>query len=297
MKFSTRHLAVIALIISNIVWGAAAPLFKWSLQDIPPFTLAFLRFALASLLILPLVYSRVTIRLQDIPKMILLALVGIVGHIGLFFLGVQLTASINAPIITTASPLFLILIAYFYLHEKLQKRVLIGTLLSLLGVSLLVVLPLIDQTNHGSIIGNFLLVISTLCFVFYTILLKKFNLNYPSLTVIFWVFFFGAFLFIPFMAAELPTITRHPFDIRAIVGILYGAFSSSILAYFCYNFGVRHLKANEVGIFFYLDPLTAIFVAQALLGEVITPLYIVSTLIVFAGIIISEHKLHYHGLR
>jgi drug/metabolite transporter (DMT)-like permease len=52
-----RKLAIIALIISNTIWGAASPIFKWSLQNVHPFTLAYLRFALAVFVLFPFVYK------------------------------------------------------------------------------------------------------------------------------------------------------------------------------------------------------------------------------------------------
>ncbi len=47
---------ILALIITNIIWGAASPIFKFALQNIPPFTLAFIRFFFAGLLFLPFVF-------------------------------------------------------------------------------------------------------------------------------------------------------------------------------------------------------------------------------------------------
>ena len=45
---------VIALIIANIIWGAAAPIFKLALTNIPPFTLGFIRFFFAGSILLPI---------------------------------------------------------------------------------------------------------------------------------------------------------------------------------------------------------------------------------------------------
>jgi len=39
---------ILAIIIAEVIWGAAPPIFKYSLQEVPPFTLAFIRFFTAS---------------------------------------------------------------------------------------------------------------------------------------------------------------------------------------------------------------------------------------------------------
>ncbi|PIX68551.1 hypothetical protein COZ40_02690, partial [Candidatus Roizmanbacteria bacterium CG_4_10_14_3_um_filter_39_13] len=46
---------IVALIIANIIWGAACPIFKFALVNIPPFTIAFIRFFFAGIIFLPLV--------------------------------------------------------------------------------------------------------------------------------------------------------------------------------------------------------------------------------------------------
>src|SRR5258705_13218741 len=146
MKLSNRYIAIIALIIANVVWGAANPIFKWSLQDVPPFTLAFFRFFIASLLLWPFVIPHIALKLSDIPKIILLSFIGIVVNISLFFLGLNLTTSIDAPIIGSSAPILLILFAIFYLKEKPKKRVLWGTFISFVGILFIIFRPLLERT-------------------------------------------------------------------------------------------------------------------------------------------------------
>jgi drug/metabolite transporter (DMT)-like permease len=296
MKVSPRIIAIIALIIANVVWGAANPIFKWALEDVPPFTLAFFRFFLASLILWPFVLPHIALRLSDIPKIILLSFVGIVVNISLFFLGLNLTTSIDAPIIGAAAPILLLIIAFFYLRERPSKRMLLGTIISLVGILFIILRPILESGYEGgSILGNLLIFLATAAFVVYTILLKKFDLPYNSLALIFWIFFVGSLMFFPlFLYETQSTNLLHNINVKTVVGILFGALSSSALAYLCYDLGVRYLKANEVGIFFYLDPIATVAFAVPLLGEQVTFGYIVGSLIVFAGIFIAEGKLHRH---
>src|SRR5690242_18679701 len=99
MKFSKRTLAILALAGASIIWGAAATIFKWSMQEIPPYTLGLLRFFLAAIFILPFVYKKLAVKKNDFVKLSYLAFIGITLHIALFFLGLQLTSSINSPVI------------------------------------------------------------------------------------------------------------------------------------------------------------------------------------------------------
>lgn len=265
------------------------------MQEIPPFTLAFLRFMIAALLILPFIYKKIAIRKSDFFPVLMLAFVGITMHIALFFLGLQLTSSINVPIINAITPIFLMVGSVWYLHEKLKKKVIFGTALSLLGIILIIVEPLLITGPDGSVIGNLMLLLSFSCVVIYTLFLKKLNLPYSTITLVFWTFFLGALLFIPAFLTELVLLQPFPqFDSKALIGISYGAIFSSALAYFCYDFGLTHLKGSEIGIFAYLEPFITVLVAMPLLGEQITPFYVFGAIIVFAGIFITEAHFHYH---
>lgn len=297
MSLSKRHIAILALIGAHIIWGAAAPIVKWALQDISPFTLAFLRFVLAAFIILPFVYRHLKINIKDFPKLFFLAFIGITAHIAFFFFGLEFTSSINVPVISAAAPIVLIIGSVLYLKEKAQKKVIVGTVISLCGVFFLILRPFFEEGHDGSILGNFFIALSALCVVFYTLLLKKYKLPYSSLTIVFWTFTIGGLLFAPGMITEVALSgTVDALTPRALIAIAYGAILSSALAYFFYNFGVAKLKANEVGVFTYVDPITTILIAIPLLGETITISYVIGGLLVFTGIFIAEGRLYAHPL-
>ena len=196
MKFSKKHLAIFALLVSSLIWGAAAPIMKWAMEEIPPYTLAFLRFFLAALIILPFAYKKIAIKISDVGKLLTLAVIGITLHIALFFVGLQLTSSINVPIIAAATPVLLIIGSIWYLHEKLKPKVLIGTLVSLTGVLLIIIEPLLIKGPDGNVLGNLLIFLSIITVAVYTLLFKKFHLPYPPITTVFWTFLFGSLLFV-----------------------------------------------------------------------------------------------------
>src|SRR5258708_32548408 len=99
MSLSKTQKAILALILANLIWGAAPPLFKWSLENIQPFTLAFLRFFLGALIILPFCYKNLKIAKKNWLSFFLLAFIGVTINISFFFLSLQKTESINVPII------------------------------------------------------------------------------------------------------------------------------------------------------------------------------------------------------
>lgn len=295
MRLSKYHLAIIAVIITNLIWGASPPIFKWALTDIPPFTFAFFRFFLASLLLLPFSLHHLMISRQAFLKLSLLAFLGFFLQISLLLFGLSLSPSLNAPIIISSAPIFLIFGSFFMLHERVRTKTAIGTLVSLLGVLVIVLRPLFDNGFDGNIIGNFLFILTTLSMVLYTLLLKEYNLPYSARTITFWLFALASMIFFPFFLWETSSMqVMEIFTYRAILGILFGAIGTSVLAYLLYNAAITHIKASDIGIFLYIDPLVTALIAVPLLGEKITILYLLGSIFVFVGIFIAEGRIHYH---
>jgi len=297
MLKSTHQKAILALILTNIIWGAASPIFKLALFNFPPFSLAFLRFAGGMLLLFPFVYKNLAIKKKDWLNLFLLSFFGITINITFFFLGLQRAPSINAPIIASSGPIFLYLASVLFLKEKLHKKVFLGTLVGFTGVFIIVIQPIIEKGVIGNLIGNLFFILATIGAVGHAIFSKKVIGNYKPITITFWSFWIGMMTFIPFFSFEL--VNYHPFatiDYRGWLGLIFGIVFSSTLAYLLFEWGIKRIQAQEVGLFTYVDPLVAIAIATPLLGEQLTQVFIIGSLLVFAGILIAEGRLHYHPL-
>jgi drug/metabolite transporter (DMT)-like permease len=289
---------VLALIIANIIWGAASPIFKFALTNIPPFTLAFLRFFFAGLIFIPFAvnkWQRLTIH-QWI-EIILVGFFGITVNISFFFLGLAKTESINVPIIASSGPVFIYLLSILFLKEKPKFKVLTGMFIALLGVLFIILSPLILEGKKfviGTIEGNLFILLATLGSVFQTIfgrnILRKVNAFQVSAIT----FLFGSFTFLPFIPKEFVGWSFSFLNIAGLTGIIFGVFFSSALAYFLFYYGESCLKAQEVGIFSYMDPVAAIIVAAPLLHEYPNLFYLFGSVLIFGGIYFAEGRVHWH---
>lgn len=297
MKLSKTQLAVLSLIIANIIWGAAPPIFKWSFSEIQPFTLAFIRFLIASAILYPFVRNKLKIHKEDWLILMFISVIGLTFHIAYYYVGLQLSSSINVPIISSAAPLFIIIGSTLFLHEKLKKKVMQGALISLIGVLIIVMRPLIEGGINNSLIGNLMFIVSMGLSVFYTLLLKEIAPKYNPLTLTFWIFLLTAISFSPFILFEsVNSSFLFNFDTKSIIGILFGALLSSTVAYSLQTFAIKYIAANEVAVFSYVDPIVAIIIAKPLLGETITTTFITGAALIFFGIFVSEGRFHYHPI-
>lgn len=294
---SNHQKAILALVIANIIWGAASPIFKWSLDNVQPFTLAFLRFGLGTLLILPFVIQKLSMKKLNLIMIFLIAFSGITVNIAFFFLGLELAPSINAPIIATSGPVFLLIASSMFFKEKLKTKIVLGTLLSFLGVGLIVLQPIFEKGLDVSFVGDMFFIIATIAGIIHTILSKKIANTYEPLVFTFWTFLVGALTFIPMFGWEINKFGfLNGLNFSGIIGIIFGVIFCSVIAYFFLYWSIKHLHAQEVGIFTNLNPIIAVIVAFFLLQEIPTPTYLIGGSFVLLGIFLAEGRLPHHPL-
>lgn len=297
---SKVKLAVLALIVSNIIWGAAAPIFKWSLYNIHPFTLAFLRFFLPALLILVCRPKSIAIKAKDIPAFVMAGLLGISINVGGFFLGIEKTLSINSPIISSSGPVFLILASIMFLKEHPTKKMLLGNLIGLTGVFLIIAEPIIHagtKTSLTTFEGNLYLLIATFASIAGTIFIKKLAKKYHALTIAFWTFLIGSVTFIPFSVPEIAHYgILQQLHFAGIMGVLFGAIFSTFIGYTLSYWALRYLLASQTTVFTYMDPVVAILIAAPLVHEYPDFFFLLGSFLVFLGIFVAEGRIHYHPI-
>lgn len=292
-----KNKAIIALIIANIIWGAASPIFKLALQNISPFTLGYIRFVGAALLLFPFAFHHLYIDRKDLKTIIIIGVFGIGLHIAAFFLGLTLAPSINAPVIASSAPVFLYIFSILFLHEKQHPKVLLGIFISLLGVLTIVGMPLFEGGSPREMVGNLFFIIAMLGAVIHIVLSKEILTKYHTITITFWSFIIGSLFFLPFTIYEIATHnTLFTIDARGLTGIVFGIFLSSAAAYFLLEWGLKRIEAQEVGLFAYIDPVVATLIAIPLLGEKITTPFLLGTILIFLGIAVAEGRLHYHPI-
>ncbi|MCL4360569.1 DMT family transporter [Patescibacteria group bacterium] len=299
MKLTTVQKAYLALITANVIWGAASPIFKLSLEHIPPYTLAFWRFFIASLILLPYALMQKPVRFKEKKDLLLLlgyAFSGITINILFFFWGIQRTYALNGPIIASSAPIVTMVFAMLLLREKFRLRKFLGIICGSIGILTIVLEPLLSKGLGGTVAGNSLLFVAMLGAVGSMIVGRALFRRYNPLTLTFWIFTVGWASFLPlavYDAVSIPNLYRslHPL---AYLGIIYGGFFSSALAYACLNWGLSKIPATDSSLFTYIDPVVGTVLATILLHEPVTKLFLLGTVLIFGGIYAAEGRLHYH---
>lgn len=293
---------VLALIITNVIWGAAPPIFKFALTDIPPFTLAFIRFFFASLIFFPLIlhYDFKKMSGTDWKDIVIASFVGITLGISFFFMGLEKAPSINLSILGSSTPIFLFLFSVFVLREKPKRKVFLGMLLSFLGVLAIIFMPFLNRQqfapSKNTIEGNLLFIAAVICITAHPVLLRNVVRRVNVYVITFLGFLISGVSFFPLMLWELRTWQFSNLNYMGWIGIVFGTLFSSGLAYFLFNYGIARIKIQEVGLFAYMDPVVSIVIAAPLLGEHPDIYFFIGAVLVFGGIFLAEGRLHWHPL-
>jgi len=269
---------------------------KIALLTVPVFSLALVRFTVASLILFPFVKNKLKFEKKDIPLIILAGLFAVTLNISFFFFGIRLTSALNAGIIGAAIPIFTLLAAKFFLKDSLTFKLIFGGILGFLGIGIIIGKDLFTTGLSFSPLGDILILSATLCFVASEITGKKLSTKYNSFALTYVWFLIGAITFIPGAIYEY---MQNPgwinnLQTSSFIGIFYGIFLSSLTAYSLWQWGLSKVPASRVGFFFYLDPVVSTIGAVLILSEKITWPFILGAFCVFMGIFIAEGRLPYH---
>lgn len=300
---TTAQKAILALIIANTIWGAAGAIFKISLTNIPPFTLAFWRFFFGMLILLTIFGPKVgkapkKLFKKDFVYLALYALSGITINIIFYFLGLQNTLSINAPVIASSGPILISIFAVVFLKEKLKQKKILGLIIGTLGIITIIVEPLLFKGMDGSFVGNFYFILATLGAVGQTIVGRKILPRYEPFMFTFWAFLIATITFIPFAVYEKLTFPGlyESLTTSGYLGIFYGAIFSSVLGYGLFAWGLSKIPATDATMYTYIDPIAGTIAGFILLREPITLPFICGSALIFIGILIAEGRIHYHPI-
>jgi drug/metabolite transporter (DMT)-like permease len=282
-----------AVTFAHLIWGVNFIVAKLTLQEIPPMSLAFLRFVIAIFLILPfLIFEKDKTRLQknDLPWIFLSGTLMITLNIGLFYMGLERTDAVTAAILTMVIPVSSVFLGWIFLKEKVYIINLFGIFLGLIGASLILGLPLIflgvRAFSPEVMVGNLLIIISSICWVSGAIISKKKLAKYSPLTITTTIFVIGVLTFLIPAASEYLHNPEWIFKVTylGIFGVLFISVASSISAFFLFEWGLKKIGIIKADLFQYIEPVIATALGILLLNEQIGFMFIIGSVLVILGV-------------
>lgn len=303
----SRKNAYLALLGNVIIWSAALPIVKPTLAYITPFQFLFLRYLIATAILLPLfsylfISQKITFRslATIIPTEILFLVYAAIVYVGLNY-----TTALQASFILNTRPIFITFMGIFLLKEKEELHEWIGLCLSVIGTFFLIGYPLITgQTSltDSTSIGNLIILIGVVISTAYAYAVKKNYHSTPKLHIqstnaILGVISFSLLLY---FTHDFPTANDLNQPSVAFASLYMGLLGTPI-ALGLLNYGFSLIEASEATLFTYLEPLIYIPLAVIWLNESIHLYQLASLAIILTGVIIAgmrpKTKLHHSPTR
>ena len=274
------------LSLAASIWGGMYVVSKYALATIPPFTLVFIRYLVASFLLLGLLCYK---KEQLLPKE-QKGLVFQIGFVGYFlsiiaqFIGTKLSSAHMGAVITTLSPVFLSAFAIPLLKERITLKQGFSIGIALLGVLVVVGVP----GSHGqpeAITGNIFLLAAAVFWGYYSVISRKISTHYTSLQITTWGILVAAVLTFPCIFFER---TLWSFDqlmqVPILLSVLYIGIISTALAFFSWNKGLSMLPSHQAGLFFFFQPVVGTLLGWLFLKEQLSSTFFLGSFFIILGV-------------
>ncbi len=282
---STLWIPLMLALLVILVWGLSYAVTRVAVQEIPPFSLGFLRFALASLLIWPLArrYRRVRIAREDRLGVFLLGFVGVTLYFGFENLGLRFTTASHGALIIATIPLCTEIAEALRRRRPPTARAITGLVLALAGVVLI-----IGRSSGGASLGGDLLMIgAVLTWVWYTFIAHRLVQRYPNLLLTCRIMVVGALTMLPLAAVEAWLFPFGPPSTGAWGGVVFLGVVCSALAFHLWNQAIPRLGVSITNNLLYGIPLVGVLTGVVVLGEPMTPSIMVGGGLILGGVLLA----------
>jgi drug/metabolite transporter (DMT)-like permease len=277
------------LTLTALFWSSNMVLGRAVRADIPPFTLAFCRWAVAGLCVLPLALphlrSQWPLLRQGWRPLLILGLLGIGGYNTFAYLGLQHTTATNAALLNSFIPIATIAISWAFLGKRLRRLEAIGVLVSLCGVLTIVGRGSIAVLAGLSLnIGDVWLLVAVLDWALYTVALAWRPAGVHPMLMLATTIVIGLAALAPTVAWEFAAGQRATFTLGSMAVVAYLGVFPGFASYVFYNRGVAEIGASKASLFIHLMPVFGTLLAAIFLAEVPQGYHYIGILLIFTGI-------------
>lgn len=291
-------LAWTGLILASLFWAGNALVARAFHQAIPPMSLAFWRWVLALLILLPFIavplWLQRKLLLAQWWRLLVLSALAIAGYSALLYSAAQTTTAINMTLLNTCLPLVLFLGAGFMLGEWPERRAWWGMALAAAGL-----LVIISQGQWRSLIelqfthGDLVILLSIADWALYSLLLRRWSAQLAAISglqLLGVLMALGIPMLLPFYLLELARGQVFLLSATNLAAIAYTAVFASLFAYLAWNFGIKVLGASRVALSNYLMPVFAAILSWWLLGEALQGFHWTGAALIFSGLLLANSK-------
>ncbi len=281
------------LLFVMLLWGGTFISGRILAQSMSSFDISFLRFLIASIILLFFSVKEfkyfASLNLKDYLIIFLLGLLGIFSYNYFFFSGLKTTQASKASIIIASNPTFTVLLASLFLNEHLSLKKIFGMILAFLGV-----LTVITKFNYLSLLsiglkqGEIYLFCAAFSWVLYSILGKIILKKVSPLFATTMATIIGTILLFPFSSININSLSQT--SLNSWLHLFYlGALGTSV-GFILFYQGIQRIGASKAAAFINFVPIFGVTFGVLFLDEVIhMSLFIGLLFVIFGVYLINKH--------
>jgi drug/metabolite transporter (DMT)-like permease len=276
------------IIVGQLIAGGTFPIAKIAVSSIEPFTLALLRFGIASATMLLIIVTTGRVRRierGDWLRFIMLGLLAVPLNQLLFLYGLKFTTAGRSALYYGATPIFVFLLAVLYLKEKVTPLKVIGIAASFAGVAVILRGGRMDE---GVLFGDFLVILAVIAWAAYTVFGKKLLKKYGALTVTAYALIIGTVAYLPIGIIPAIRFDYSQVPDAAWLSLLYIAIMTSVVAYSIWYWALARMEASKLSIFQNLQPVFAAILSIIVVGETFGFDFYLGGALVISGVLLTQ---------
>lgn len=293
-RMNKRYRAHAALLGTTLIFGMHYSIAKSMMPGVfTPEQLIFLRLLAGAVLFwfFERLFVREKTERRDILKFALCGVLGFSLNQALFYEGLNLTNPVDASIIHLVNPIIVLIFAHLIIREEITTAKTLGILLGATGALVLILYSGTISFRGQYALGNLLVLLNTVFYALYLVLIKPLTAKYHTATILKWVSIFGFLFILPFTFRQALDIRFNTLTPTGWAGLAYIILLNTFVAYLLINFALQQLTPGVIGYYSYLQPVIATLLTVSAGQGTITLPKIVAALLIFAGIwIINRRK-------
>jgi drug/metabolite transporter (DMT)-like permease len=289
--------AYIMLVLATLFWAGNFNVGKVAfIENIPPFSLAFFRWLLVWIILLPFTFKEILkIKkeiLKNLPLLFLLGFTSVAVFTSFTYNALNYTQVINASLFNTAIPAMIILVCFLLKIEKTNIYQLSGLLVSISGI--LVIITRLDLNTLLTLDfnrGDLFMLGGVIAWGIYSAFLKKRTFKVSLLAQVQIFCSLGLLILFPAFLYELMQGKTLVANYNLFYILLYVAIFPSIGSYYCWAGAVSIIGANRAGIFLSLIPLFSTIFAIIFFNEKFLFFHFIGSILIIIGLFLSNKKI------
>jgi drug/metabolite transporter (DMT)-like permease len=293
--FSRFHHPYLLLILTTLFWSGNMVVGRAVRGDVPPFSLAFWRWAIAFLLTLPLAWPHLRaqwpILRQNWLAVVILGLLGVGGYNTLAYIALQFTGATNASLLNSFIPVATIALSWMFLHKRLHGIEWIGVAISLIGVTTIVARgELATLAGLTFNVGDLWMLGAVAVWALYTIGLQWRPAGVHPMLMLAAFTAVGLIALAPAYAWEIARGRTIHLSGASMAAIIYTGTLPSFVGYIFYNKAVGEVGASKASLFIHLMPVFGTLLSALFLGEQPQPFHFAGIGLIFLGIYLTTAR-------